>query len=32
MPPELNAKNKRFILKRLNEYAKFERMEASFCG
>ena len=30
MPPELNAKNKRFILKRLNQYAKFERMEASF--
>lgn len=30
IPPELNAKNKRFILKRLNEHAKFERMEASF--
>ena len=30
IPPELNAKNKRFILKRLNEHAKFERIEASF--
>lgn len=30
IPPELNAKNKRFILKRLNEHAKFERMEYSF--
>lgn len=30
IPPELNAKNKRFILKRLNEYAKFERYENSF--
>lgn len=30
IPPELNAKNKRFILKRLNENAKFERYENSF--
>lgn len=30
IPPELNAKNKRFILKRLNEHAKFGRMEYSF--
>lgn len=30
IPPELNAKNKRFILKRLNEYAKFDRIENSF--
>lgn len=30
IPPELNAKNKRFILKRLNENAKFNRMENSF--
>ena len=30
IPPELNAKNKRFILKRLNEHAKFERIENSF--
>ena len=30
IPPELNAKNKRFILKRLYEHAKFERIEASF--
>ena len=30
IPPELNAKNKRFILKRLNEYAKFDRVENSF--
>lgn len=30
IPPELNAKNKRFILKHLNEYAKFERYQASF--
>ncbi len=30
IPPELNAKNKRFILKRLNEHAKFDRMENSF--
>jgi Predicted ATPase (AAA+ superfamily) len=30
IPPELNAKNKRFILKRLNEHAKFERVENSF--
>lgn len=30
IPPELNAKNKRFILKRLNEHAKFERVESSF--
>lgn len=28
--PELNAKNKRFILKRLNENAKFERFQNSF--
>lgn len=30
IPPELNAKNKRFILKRLNEHAKFGRVENSF--
>lgn len=30
IPPELNAKNKRFILKRLNENAKFERLRNSF--
>ena len=30
IPPELNAKNKRFILKRLNENAKFNRMENNF--
>lgn len=30
IPPELNAKNKRFILKRLNENAKFERYQNSF--
>lgn len=30
IPPELNAKNKRFILKRLNENAKFERFQNSF--
>lgn len=30
IPPELNAKNKRFILKRLNEFAKFNRIESSF--
>ena len=30
IPPELNAKNKRFILKRLNENAKFERIQNSF--
>ena len=30
IPPELNAKNKRFILKRLNEYAKFDRVKNSF--
>ena len=30
IPPELNAKNKRFILKRLNENAKFERYSNSF--
>lgn len=30
IPPELNAKNKRFILKRLNENAKFERLSDSF--
>ena len=29
-PPELNAKNKRFILKRLKEHAKFDRVENSF--
>ena len=30
IPPELNAKNKRFILKKLNENAKFERFQNSF--
>lgn len=30
IPPELNAKNKRFVLKRLNEHAKFDRVENSF--
>lgn len=30
IPPELNAANKRFILKRLNENAKFERYQNSF--
>ncbi len=30
IPPELNAKNKRFILKELNKNAKFERYENSF--
>ena len=30
IPPKLNAKNKRFILKRLNENAKFERYQNSF--
>lgn len=30
IPPELNAKNKRFILKQLNEHAKFDRIENSF--
>lgn len=30
IPPELNAKNKRFILKSLNEHAKFERLEEGF--
>ncbi|MCE8165523.1 ATP-binding protein [Porphyromonas gingivalis] len=30
IPPELNAKNKRFILKRLNENAKFEHYQNSF--
>ncbi|MCI1640016.1 MAG: ATP-binding protein [Bacteroidales bacterium] len=30
IPPELNAKNKRFILKRLNENVKFSRYEDSF--
>lgn len=30
IPPELNAKNKRFIMKRLNENAKFERYRNSF--
>ena len=30
IPPELNAKNKRFILKNLNENVKFSRFEHSF--
>lgn len=30
IPPELNARNKRFILKNLNEKTKFDRMENSF--
>lgn len=30
IPPELDAKNKRFILKKLNENAKFERYQNSF--
>lgn len=30
IPPELNAKNKRFILKNLNENMKFSRYENSF--
>ena len=30
IPPELNAKNKRFILKKLNENAKFNMFENSF--
>lgn len=30
IPPELNAKNKRFILKRLNENAKFDRIKNGF--
>ncbi|MBR4786881.1 MAG: ATP-binding protein [Bacteroidales bacterium] len=30
IPPELNAKNKRFILKNLNENAKFSHFENSF--
>lgn len=30
IPPELNAKNKRFILKRLNDHAKFDRVENGF--
>lgn len=30
IPPELNAKNKRFILKSLNEHLKFSRYENSF--
>ena len=30
IPPELSAMNKRFILKRLNENAKFERYQNSF--
>ena len=30
IPSELNAKNKRFILKRLNEHARFSRYEDSF--
>ena len=30
IPPELNAKNKRFILKQLNDNAKFERYENGF--
>ena len=32
IPPELNAKNKRFILKRLNENAKFDRCETGFAA
>lgn len=32
IPPELNAKNKRFILKRLNEHAKSIGSKAVFCG
>ncbi|MCM1031647.1 MAG: AAA family ATPase [Oscillibacter sp.] len=30
IPPELNAKNKRFVLKKLNENIKFSRYENSF--
>lgn len=30
IPPELNAKNKRFVLKNLNENTKFSRYENSF--
>lgn len=30
LPSELEAKNKRFILKNLNEHAKYERYESSF--
>ena len=30
IPPELNAKNKRFILKNLNENSKFSRFQNSF--
>ncbi len=30
IPSELNAKNKRFILKRLNEHAKFDRYQDEF--
>ena len=30
IPPELNAKNKRFILKELNEKARFSRYESGF--
>lgn len=30
MPSELNNKNKRFILKRMNEHAKYERYENDF--
>ena len=30
IPSELNAKNKRFILKKLNENAKFNMFENSF--
>lgn len=30
IPPELNSKNKRFILKSLHDYAKFETYEDSF--
>lgn len=30
VPSELDAKNKRFILKRLNEHAKFERYQDNF--
>ncbi len=30
IPSELDAKNKRFILKRLNEHAKFDRYENTF--
>lgn len=30
IPPELNAKNKRFVLKNLNKNAKFSRLQNSF--